>query len=230
MDEIGRLMEAASGALVEMSYLECEALCIQALEAARGAGAWEYVARILLPLQEARRQRRMIAAEGVIRLGTTTLTGTAEQWLERMGRGCIVVTSPHGPGVAAEVLRKARDGRKYVEVLYADSAPDGGRWRIASFGGPAVSVEVSAPPAECRDRWLEPGGGSGSDGGVRAADWFLDAMDALGEAAMGTVAASSAAGAVERFERLDACLEVVTDHEILHQRLAEAARGAARGV
>jgi len=65
------LMEDASRALAEMDYLTCESLCLKALAAAREDGNWAYYKRILLPLQEVRRQRRMIAADGDVVLGCT---------------------------------------------------------------------------------------------------------------------------------------------------------------
>lgn len=230
MGSLDAMMEDASRALARMEYLECEALCVEALDQARAAEAWSYVARILLPLQEARRQRRMIAAEGVVRLGTTSLTGPVSGWLDEMEAGCLAVTAPHGAAQARELVALARQRRRVVEVLYVENAPRQGDWRVRSFGGPAVTVEVAGPPPTWCDRWIRPGemsnaieGASGVLRSATPADWFLDASEALGDAAL-EAALQHHDSPKASFDALYDCLQVVSDHEILHQRLAEAAR------
>jgi hypothetical protein len=70
---IDSLMQQAIDALTRMQYLACETLCLRALAAASELGSWDSYARILLPLQESRRQRRLIAADGAIRLGAADI-------------------------------------------------------------------------------------------------------------------------------------------------------------
>ena len=74
-ETIPELMERASVALVDMDYLQCEALCLKALALARAAADWAAYARIVLPLQEARRQRRMIALDGRVGVWVDGLDG-----------------------------------------------------------------------------------------------------------------------------------------------------------
>src|SRR5690606_17570305 len=83
------IMERASRSLAAMDYLTCERLCVEALAAARRAQDWSYYARILLPLQEARRQRRLIAADGWVRLGTSDLEGPHHDWSGVFEAGCV---------------------------------------------------------------------------------------------------------------------------------------------
>ena len=117
--ELDAMMEAASQALARMDYLVCESHCLDALAIARQRQDWPYYARILMPLQEARRQRRMIAAEGVIRLGTANLDGDPSAWLEQMRvgptqaeiAGCIVLTQPHGADDARRLAQTVRQQR-----------------------------------------------------------------------------------------------------------------------
>lgn len=220
--ELDDIMEQASVALAKMEYLTCESFCLTALSRARGAENWGYYARILLPLQEARRQRRMIAAEGVIRLGTATLTGQPEEWLRDARAGCIVVTHPHKPNIAHALDAAAQEQRLYVEVLFADNAIDAPKWVLRSFRGPSVVCEVAAPPREWLDRWLAPGGNGVPRGERTPADWFIDATEAMGDAALAQL--PSTLSPSERLAALEACLDVVTDHEIIHQRLGDAAR------
>lgn len=217
------IMERASQALAATDYLACEALCREALAAARDAQDWAYYARILLPLQEARRQRRMIAADGFVRLGTGDLEGPDGAW--SVDAACIVVTrpftKPHAAGLAAAVGQQ----RRCVEVLFVDSVLDDDRWRISSFTGPTVTVERPAPPVDWLDHWLSPDevrqlGEPGPD------DWFLDAAEALGDAALQQVTATP--GSLERIEQLENMLDAAADHEILHQRLGDAARAMMR--
>lgn len=236
-------MERASVALARMDYLTCEELCVEALGEARRVGDWPYYARILLPLQESRRQRRLIAAEGTIRLGTAGLDNDPARWLAEFEMGCVVVTHPHEASTAARLWSLVRERRLYIEVLYADNDSGSPWWRVSSFRGLPVQVSFPAPRAQWVNCWLRPG----ADGGTRPAvpdrtgrrakgwissggtcesasggDWFLDACEALGDAALGLVEPTLTG--VERVEALERCLEAAGDHEILHQRLAEAAR------
>ena len=221
-------MERASQALAQMDYLDCERLCLQALEQARQQDAWDYYARILLPLQEARRQRRMIAADGSIRLGTGGIQGPLETLLDTIHAGCVAVTRPHTRDDARRLHETAHAQHRLIEVLYFDNDESGPRWTARSFAGPQVSRKLDAPPAEWVGRTIEPRPAKPDDAppspkaGPTPADWFLDASEALGDAALTQVDAPP--GSVERLAQLEAYLEVVRSHEILHQRLGDAAR------
>src|SRR5689334_10244420 len=61
--QIDRMMERASTALEAMRYFEAERLASTALRRAHAAADFERMARILLPLQEARRQKRQLAVD-----------------------------------------------------------------------------------------------------------------------------------------------------------------------
>jgi hypothetical protein len=206
-------MEQASIALAKMDYLACEALCLAALTSARRDGNWSDYARILLPLQEARRQRRMIAAEGKIRLGSASLDGSPGDWLRDHAPMCIAFTRPHTADDAAKFTQLAGEQHKFVEALFVDSDMDAATWIVRSFAGPNVRCELAAPPREAIDAWTD------SD------RWFLAASEALGDAALQTVTAK--VGTIERVEQLEHCLGAATDHEILHQRLWDAAQALA---
>ena len=62
-EKIDALMEQAGKALQEGSYFEAERLSRDALERSHQADDFERMARIALPLQEARRQKRMLAVD-----------------------------------------------------------------------------------------------------------------------------------------------------------------------
>ncbi len=223
------IMESASDALARMDYLTCESLCEQALALARAGDNWAYSGRILLPLQEARRQRRMIAAEATIRLGTANLAGDPENWLSQLEAGCVVVTHPHGRQEAARLHQAARKQRLWIEVLFADSRTDEAMWTVRTFTGPDVSCRMTAPRPEWRNVWLaretKPVGTKKSSlsPGATPGDWFLDAAEKLGDAMM---AAADAGPPRQRIEALEQCLLALPSHELLHQRLGDAVRAA----
>jgi hypothetical protein len=152
---------------------------------ARQANDFERVSRILLPLQEARRQRRQIAEDA----GTFVLTApkqTRQQILDTHPTGCLLLTSPPYDQADADALRAAaRDRGAMVEVLCLDAA------------------ELTAA--------------------------FCDAAERAGDAIVARVSAKHQG--VDRVDALLAELDRIGDHEIAHQRLADAARQAdqARG-
>lgn len=209
---LDQIMEDASHKLAEMNYLASESLCLQALAEARVQGRWNYYARIVLPLQECRRQRRMIAAESTVVIGTP---GD----VPRLSAGCLLVSKPHRQEDAAVVAREAAQAGLHVEVLYASQTPDEGPWTIETFVGPSAHCEVAAPLN------VEKGQPIDAIEQPFAAHWFIAASEALGDAALEQVTAPL--GSLERVEQIEARIAAVSDHEILHQRLAEAARAVA---
>ncbi len=218
------MMEEASQALARMDYIACERLCQQALDAARRDGDWWTYSRILLPLQEARRQRRINASEGVLRLGSTSLPVDIGEWADQLTCGSIVLTRPHKVEHARALLERAREEGRYVEVLLAECSADSPTWRVVSFMTPDPSVTTApAPPAEWRDKWLTPAGMAAvACENQHPSDYFLDLTEALGDQVI--AAAMAEDDPMKQFERLERGLEVLTDHEKLHQRLTEAAR------
>ena len=68
---IDKLMDEASEALLATEYFTVVKLCKRALERARAADDFERMSRIVLPLQEARRQIRQIACDAGPRLLVT---------------------------------------------------------------------------------------------------------------------------------------------------------------
>ena len=204
-EKLDEIMERASQALADMDYLGCEALCVQALAEARDQKRYRYYARVLLPLQEARRQRRMIAAQGDVLLnGSDPKTGY-ESWYAGGQPGCVVLTRPNTIQDAAALEQQARDDGRFVEVLFADNEPGANPWVLRSYEGPAETCEVDAPA-------------DGQD----PAQWFLHATEQLGDAALASVDDALTGEAL--VSELEARLRVFPDHELLHQHLANAAR------
>ncbi len=228
-DALDALMEEASVALAQRRYLDGEERCVRALEQARLMGQWDYYARILMPLQECRRHRRMIASEGMLRLGTAGLDPPVERWLEGLSAGCFVLTAPHGPHEAAALQRTAQGRGLCVEILLAECCWGDRQWTLHSGARPQVALTLAAPPEGWLNQWIGPGSVSVQDPrhpGMTPADWFIDATEALGDVALAAVHAPL--GSVACVLELEGCLAAVTDHEIIHQRLAEAAHALAK--
>jgi len=118
---IDQIMEQASAKLAETDYLACETLCLEALQRARDAEDYERYARVLLPLQEARRQRRQIAADA----GVIVLTGehlSPERILDEHTQGCLLLTAPPYDHADEQAIREtARTRGFYIEALVLDS-------------------------------------------------------------------------------------------------------------
>lgn len=179
------IMEEASAALSRCDYFGCEKGCLQALKQTRQTGDYERYARILLPLQEARRLRRQAAADA----GTFILTGDPlkpDAILDKHPAGCLLLTSPPYAAEDEQTIRQLAFERELnIEVLLM--GPDD----------------------------------------LRQA--FEQHAERVGDSAVAAVDVKDSADDVEK--RIDALWQTVTrvgDHELAHQRLAAAARQAAR--
>ena len=212
------VMETASQALAEMDYARCEALCVEALGKARDAQEWVMYQRILLPLQEARRQRRQSALDGPILLGTPNKNDDASQPFDDITQGCVVLTWPYTASDAQAINSKLHQSADPIELLFADNATDAETWRITGMAGPGLSIDLLAPKPEWIGRWVEPS----SITPPTPNHWFMQASEALGNAAIAAIDAML--GTLDYLKALEDALACVNDHEILHQRLAAAAK------
>ncbi|MEZ6191169.1 MAG: hypothetical protein R3C45_07735 [Phycisphaerales bacterium] len=209
LEQLDAIMEKASRALADMDYLTCEALCLDALTEAKRADRYGYYARVLLPLQEARRQRRMIAAAGDIQLGSGQGFEPGA-WLENRVAGCVALTSPHKASDALAIHQQARQNKQFVEVLFADNELEAAEWTLRSYDGPTVSCAIDAPPPD-----------------MDSSQWFIEATERLGDAALTGVDSKLTGKAL--VDELESRLRVFPDHELLHQRLADAAKAVRAG-
>lgn len=209
---IDGLMDRASAALLRTDYFEAETLCLKAMERALRARDFTGIARITMPLQEARRQRRHEATDArrVRTMREFVASGSRTAPLEP---GCILIEPPMVGADARTVRSIAERKRVPVMVLVREPTTATGRWPIVAVGGgvfrPAI-VRVQVQPPEAGE--ITPA-------------WFLATQEALGDAAIEKV--KPAWPADHRVEDLLEYLEGIPDHEKLHQALAAAAREAA---
>lgn len=119
--DLDTLMDHASELLVQRDYLECERLCEKALSMARANDDYDRIARILLPLQEARRQRRQIAADAGVHVYDDEKQ-PLQDILNAHDAGCILlIAPPYTPDDAAELRKLARESERYLEVICIDA-------------------------------------------------------------------------------------------------------------
>jgi len=140
-EHVGRLMEQASAALVARQYFLCERLCVEAFEKSVSAGDYAAAARIVNPLQEARRQKRDLAWDsGMVRVISEPL---GEHFKPEAG---VYLLVPPRVGSEARSIRSAADLAEVpVIALAREPMTSGGRCPVVSVGPVTVRALVSEP-------------------------------------------------------------------------------------
>ncbi len=214
---IDSMMDRASRALVETDYFEAERLSERALRQARSARDFERMARICLPLQEARRQKRLIALDAGF--GLLICKGAD---VPRALEPGVYLLQPPMIGAEARTLREHADRKKVPAlVLCREPMTRDGRWPMVAVGPRIFRAKVATPePLErvedhvTKDRYS----------GLPPASWFEMASEALGDA--GFAALPDVEHPDFRVDDLLDLLDAHPGHEKLHQWLAEACRVA----
>lgn len=195
---IDTLMEQASQALVRTDYWACERDAREALRLAHGSRDYERMARIVLPLLEARRLKRQKAQDAKRIVVVSSMTELEGQPLKP---GCYLLKPPSCVGADGRaLLARAEQESVPVIVIVHEPLTLTKDWPIVVLGPTTIRARVE--PAKAKP----------------TPSWFLDALDALGEAALASVDASTPP---QRVDQLMACVEALADHEGLHQALAE---------
>jgi hypothetical protein len=215
---IDRLMDRASLALAETRYFDAANDAAHALNRARRENDFERMARICLPLQEARRQIRQLATD----TAAVRLVAHPEDIRGSLEPACYLIQPPM-IGADARVLRETAFKRRVpVSVLAREPLTRKGLWPIVGVGEISVRVQIAPPvPLEraddriTRDRFEGP----------VPIEWFEAAGEALGDSAI--AALDPALHPHWRVDELMEALEAVPEHERLHQALAAACRDAA---
>ncbi|MEM6750171.1 MAG: hypothetical protein AAF612_06845 [Planctomycetota bacterium] len=219
LPDVGRDAERA---LLEGRYAEAERLAVAAVEGVVEAGSLSALPKLLLTLQEARRQRRMDALDGGVWFGDVSgadaaLAGSSPLAVALRGAGsterllAVLADRAAGRDVEAVVWRPADGGAVEVGVWSSAGAPP--RWALVSgLRMDDVSASASASAS---------GGGGG--GGAHA---WMRMQEASGDAAR--VEAEGAASPGARFGALWRAAWGLPSHEKLHHGLLEAARAWSR--
>lgn len=142
------LCAAGQKHLERMEYLQAEDALVEAEALALGQRDFDTLARLYMPLQEARRQRRLRCGEGVVCLD---LLASGPQ--DRLDPRQIVEQYPHGQllvggwgtvAPAVEIRRLANERKLYLETFLAAVYPlkDGS---LAVAIAPLEDAELPAP-------------------------------------------------------------------------------------
>lgn len=244
-------MREASKALVQRQYFHAEHLAEQALRKAHHAHDYERLARILLPLLEARRQKRDLAFDAA-KAGAVFLVASDLPAGKKILPGCYLIAPPR-VGIDGRLLREEADKREIpVIIAVREPATRDGLWPVVALGPVTIRAKVAPPAPAAAPVPKKSKAKAGSIAGAKPAsksvskpasaapapqhpvakpaalptpEWFITANEALGDAAI-----ASAAGASTPHALVDALYErlcALPDHEKLHQELLAAARIAA---
>jgi hypothetical protein len=225
--KIDAMMEQASRALVDRDYFAAERIAASALRRAHHGADYDRMARILLPLQEARRMKREMAVD----TGRITLVEADLPEGRAFTAGCYLVGPPR-VGADGRLLRDMADERGIPAFILVREPPTrDGLWPIVAVGPVTVRAKIEPPdlsppaPAPAKPAGKRPAKASaaGKPQPVPMA-WFIHAAEQLGDEAISQVPLTLPAAA--RVDALVDRLEAVPLHEKLHQRLEEACREA----
>ena len=145
-DSTQELCERGQALLMATDYLAAEDLLRRAETLALAAGDFDALSRLYMPLQEARRQRRLLCAEGAAALNLAQ-TGPEDPLdpaaiLATHSRGQLLVAGWGSLQPAIEVRRLARERKVYVETFLAAVYPIGAA-RVVVL---APTEDVALPP------------------------------------------------------------------------------------
>ena len=154
MDELQHLQdlcETGQQRLMATDYLAAEAALVEAEALALAADDFDTLGRLYMPLQEARRQRRQVCGEGVVRLDLWA-TGPDDvldgrEVAERTQHGQLCVAGWASIDASQAVRKAAEEQRLYVETYLAAVYPmtaDGARRLVVIV----PTANVALPPAE----------------------------------------------------------------------------------
>jgi hypothetical protein len=148
-DALQELCESGQQALMRMDYLRAEAALAEAEAHAWASRDWDTLARLYMPLQEARRQRRLRCGEG-----TVALDLVADGPEDRVDGRRVVENFPHGQLLVAgwgsiEPARQVRalqaEHQLFVETFLAAVYPVGGGRVVAIVPTEDVRLPVPSP-------------------------------------------------------------------------------------
>lgn len=214
---IDELMDTASRWLAQMRYFDCERTCTRALALAREARDFERMARICLPLQEARRQRMQIALDA----GLVAVASSRRELPRPLVHGCYLVQAPM-IGAEARALRELAFARSIpVLIVCREPLTSKDLWPVVAVGEQVLRVRIPPPSGVRRtgkgvtqDELTEP----------PTLAWFTEALEKLGDEAIARLKPEDPPQ--WRVDDLLEFLDALPEHEKLHQALEAECRRA----
>ena len=148
------LCERGSELLMQTRYLDAEAALSRAEEIAWADRDWDTLARLYMPLQEARRQRRQLCGEGVVAMnliaqGPHDLVDN-RRVLENFSHGQLLVAGWQSIQPAVQVRHLAAEHGLFVETFLGAAIPVGTQ-TVVVVAPLAESVVPEGPFASVED-------------------------------------------------------------------------------
>lgn len=234
LERIDALLDQAGRDLASARCFDAERAASLALHKAFALRDFARMAKSLAPLWESRRRKRDLALRA-------RCAGVIDAHLPRadeLAPGCYLVAPPR-VGADARTLRELANRENVpILVIAREPATRDGRWPVVAIGPVTVRTTVLPPNSPARP---PPADRTGSRPRRRTADslathpradavhppapeWFLNACQALAEAALARLGLSATPSA-----RVASLLELIgthPDHEGLHAALAAACEEA----
>lgn len=207
--QIDELMEKASQALADTEYFKAEAFAAEALTKARQRLDFDRMARIVLPLLEARRQRYQRAIDvGTIEI-VDDLVAVREHWEPKPG--CFLVQPPVVGADARRMRLHALQAEVPVAIICREPTTQIGLCPIVAIApGVTVRTHTDLPDDEAAPDMA----------------WFVETMEVLGDFAIEALDPELAI--LKRVDALIGRLDAVPEHEGLHQALEAVCHEAAQ--
>lgn len=203
--KIDDLMDKASESLARTAYFEAERMAQKALGMARQENDFHRMARIVMPLLEARRQRFQMALDVK---KVVVLDGEVTEEM-KIKPGCYLVQPPLVGADARRFRLSALHREIPVAVVCREPLTQLGLCPIVTIA-PAGSIRTKIEPPKKPDR--------------PDMAWFAMALEELGNFAIESIDAQLAPE--RRVDVLISHLDGIPEHEGLHRCLEEACRAA----
>jgi len=206
-EKIDELMKKASESLARMAYFEAERMASKALAMSRQDDDFDQMARIVMPLMEARRHRLQQALD----VKHITILDAELSENMKIKPGCFLVQPPLVGADARRFRLEALHREIPVAVLCREPITQLGFCPIVAIG-PSASIRTKIDPPDDLDH--------------PDLAWFADALTLLGGFALQSLDPEMAP-----LRYLDAILDFLDtfpEHEGLHQALEQACKDAQR--
>lgn len=231
MTELNDKMEQASQYLADMDYHACEVVCAEAYAMARSAKQWDWAHAILNPLQEVRRQRRMLAGDGALRVGTDGWPTEAEALqnaiLAQGSAGLVVFSGEHSPELTAEMSSRMRAAGHDWIMLHGKPGHESGHWRVTRPSGHGQTIgeaaEFSLPEGVDAGLWLRD-----SDTAQALAHRLFEALESLGDRELAALPSLESTEPEAVVLAIESAWSRHPEHELMTQALSAALSACSR--
>ena len=202
---VDELIEQATGSISRGAVFEAERMANKALTLAHQVEDYARMAKAVGPLLEARRGRR----ETALQCGEVTIIHEPVTENLKFGPGCYLIQPPQVGADARRLRMAALQSEVPALVVCREPLTQLKLWPVVAIG-PGATVRTKVEPPADQDQ--------------PDMQWFLGAMEALGEEAIASIDVE-----VEVTRRLKLVLErldTVPDHDGLHHLLEQTCQEA----